>query len=285
MADQPVSDAAPEVLRPYTGPHVFGPAYGRMYENDSHAPGSVDRVLLERMIRICAATIPFLYPARAPSLPAYRRGSRPVLEAAAAEATGDTATDEEKTSAIARFTASLAQKVAAVGLDDMLFGGTEEQILARGSDWCTDVARLGCVLYQVLGFPCRIVFLANLKQAYSGHAIVEVHWGSGWGAVDTSTGVVYRSDLRGPVSVRELMEHPVLVERHQSPQAAYTTAAQFSAAAIANYGVWEAGRYDFSISKVNSYCRSILAQAMSGWPGGLRWLHGEEAEAPTAGTP
>lgn len=34
----------------YRGPAVFGPAYARLYANDSHAPGSVDRALLDGLV-------------------------------------------------------------------------------------------------------------------------------------------------------------------------------------------------------------------------------------------
>ena len=74
----------------------------------------------------------------------------------------------------------------------MRFGGTEEEIIERGSEWCTDVARVACALYQVAGFPCRIVNLFNLNAAYSGHVIVEVYRSEKWGAVDTNTGVIYQ---------------------------------------------------------------------------------------------
>ena len=41
----------------FVGLSQFGPAYRFMLENDSHAAGSVDRVLAERMIRICPETM------------------------------------------------------------------------------------------------------------------------------------------------------------------------------------------------------------------------------------
>lgn len=56
----------------------------------------------------------------------------------------------------------------------------------------------------------------------------------------------------------------------------YTYPDQFRFAAIVNYFVWEADRYDYAVSGVNDYYASILAMARKGWPGGLRWLHGED---------
>lgn len=56
--------------------------------------------------------------------------------------------------------------------EDMLFGGTEKEILTRGTDWCADMARVGAVLLDCLGIPSRIVHLANLNKAYNGHVVV-----------------------------------------------------------------------------------------------------------------
>ena len=74
----------------------------------------------------------------------------------------------------------------------MRFGGTEEQIIARGSDWCTDVVRVACAMCQVAGVPARLVSLFNLSQAHSGHDIIEVFSEGVWGAADPLNGLVYR---------------------------------------------------------------------------------------------
>ncbi len=37
-----------------------------------------------------------------------------------------------------------------------------------------------------------------------------------------------------------------------------------------------ASTYDFVESTANAYYLSILSQSSAGWPGGLRWLHGED---------
>ena len=160
----------------------------------------------------------------------------------------------------------------------MLFGGKEEEIIQRGSDWCTDVARVGCVLSQIVGFPSRLVYLIDTGQAYSGHVIIETYREELWGAIDTSTGVVYRHRDGRPASIWELMNQPELIEAHRrSHTGAYTsTRGQFRGATIANYFVWESGAYNYAISQLNDYYRSILSMANRGWPGGLRWLHGED---------
>ncbi len=64
----------------FSGIGQFGPAYRYMLENDSHAAGSVDRVLAQRMIRLCPETVEYLYGAHTLLDIKYQSGSRPELE-------------------------------------------------------------------------------------------------------------------------------------------------------------------------------------------------------------
>lgn len=232
-------------LSRYTGIGQFGPAYETMLRRDAHAPGSVDRVLLERMVRLCRETVGYLYAQHTPTGLAYAAGSSPALEAHAADAVGDSGCEDERVAGIARFCSRLGQR-APQDLDCMVLGGTEEEIIRRGSDWCTDVARAACALYQVAGHPCRLVFLADTENAYSGHVIVEVCRSGLWGAVDSSTVVVYRRADGMPATTWNLMNDRDLVESHGP--AAYTSPGQFRAAAVSNYFVWERGAYDYAVS-------------------------------------
>ena len=56
----------------------------------------------------------------------------------------------------------------------------------------------------------------------------------------------------------------------------YADPGQFAGAAVSNYFISDSSTYDFSVSGVNDYGRTILAMSGRGWPGGLRWLHGED---------
>ena len=258
-----------------TGPKAFGRAYRIMLDHDPHAPGSADRAIVASMVRLCDETASYLYdgcPSRSAGCVA---GARPALERFLAEAGSPAGGPEQRVAAIAELTRSLAERSPAGGLAAMRFGGTEEQIIERGSDWCADVARVGCALYQVAGFPCRMAYLFDLQVAYSGHVIVEVHRSGKWGAVDAMCGVVYRTGDGAPATTWELMNDAGLVKRHAGPDAWYTNPEQFTAAGIADYHVQDAARYDYPVTGVNGYTRAVLAMADRGWPGGLRWLHGE----------
>lgn len=260
----------------YRGIAQFGRAYQMMLQEDSHALGSVVRVLMDRMIRLCSDTATRLYTDFTPLESLYLKGTRPELERCAEEGTTGCSSLEERIEGIVTFTRGLGRLVSN-DLVDMVLGGTEEEITARGSDWCTDVARVGCILFQVLGLPARLVNLFDTSQAYSGHVIVEVHRNGAWGAVDTSTAVVYRLPDGWPASTWRLMNQPALVDAHRrGRETLYTTPGQFRAAALSNYFVWESDKYIYKTSGLNDYYRSILEMSDRGWPGGLRWLHGED---------
>jgi transglutaminase-like putative cysteine protease len=184
--------------------------------------------------------------------------------------------DEERIEAIINFTSGLQEK-ANDDLESMLIGGTEEEIIARGSDWCPDVARVSCALCQVAGLPARMVYLVDTKKAYSGHAIIEVYRAEVWGAVDPLTNVIYRYPRHKPASTWDLMNNHDLIEYHWKGESTpYTRADQFRGAAISNYFVWLWKEYNYTVSKLNEYYRSILEMSSKGWPGGLRWLYKED---------
>lgn len=262
-------------LESFSGPKVFGRAYQCMLENDTHVQGSVDREIALSMIRLCNETASHLYDMYTDLHVGYVAGSRPGLENFLSEAKSLVVDPMRQVAVIAKLTAGLGEKSQTGRLSEMRVGGTEEQIIERGSDWCTDVARVGCVLYQVVGFPSRIVNLFNLDAAYSGHVIVEVHRSGTWGAVDTSSGVVYQKDDGTPATTWELMNDAELVVQHKVPEAWYSHPEQFTAAGIANYYVRDSKRYDYTVTGLNDYYLAILSMAGQGWPGGLSWLHGE----------
>ena len=163
-----------------------------------------------------------------------------------------------------------------VPFEELVLGGTEEELWGRPTDWCTDLARLACALCQVAGIPARLVLLFDTERAYSGHAIIEAWRRGAWGAADAVTGLCHAAEGR-PLTTWELMPDLALVAAHRArhPGASFTDPAQFRGAAVTNYYVEDAPQHDYTVSRPNAYYRSILSMAAQGWPGGLRWLHGE----------
>jgi len=263
-------------LAEFIGPAAFGSAYQTMLENDAHANGSVDRVLCSNMVRLCPETANYLYTSFTPLALRVQADDRPELRAILnrADAGGGNGSPDD----IVKFTATLGRNVSR-DLATMVMGGTEEEIVRRGSEWCPDVARVACVLCQLAGFPARIVWLFNLDAAYSGHVIVEAFREDLWGALDPSTAIAYRHPNGHPATTWDLMNDAALVEDYAGdPKALYTSVGQFRSAGVANYFVWRTDQYEYATSQLNEYYSSILTMSDKGWPGGLRWLHGEDGE-------
>jgi transglutaminase-like putative cysteine protease len=259
----------------FQGTGQYGRAYRIMLESDPHAPGSVDRVLMEESIRLGHEPAPHLYGGYTPTVVTYRPGSRPELEAQAERVTDGYRTPEEAIRGIARFTAGLCEGAEAIDIESLRFGGTEEDIISRGSDWCTDVARVACVICQVVGVPARIVNLFDLTSAYSGHVVIEAYRGGTWGLVDPITSELHLNPDGSPTSAWHLMTCPRPAESEPGWSGC--------AAGIVNYFVEDRHRYDYTVSTVNDYYRPILWNSVRGWPGGLRWLHGEDGTRDGAG--
>lgn len=267
----------PPAVADWQGSGQFGPAYRIMLEHDTHAPGSVDRAGIEHMIRLCGATAEFLYTEYTPPAARYRPGSRPELEVVRDGVFGDVTDVEKRVRRVARFCRRLGAKAGDTPIDEMRFGGTEEQIIERGSDWCTDVSRVACALLQVGGVASRMVFQANAHRPYSGHVIVECFRNGSWGAVDPTCNVVYRYNDGRPASVWELMnDQSLLCSHYRNAGTAYTNPDQFALSAIVNYDIADAGQYRYDVGPLNEYSRRVLELSLAGWPGGRRWLFGEE---------
>jgi hypothetical protein len=245
-----------------------------MFENDPHLPGSVDRGIWESMVRLEAATAKPLHEGFAPTRTAYGPGMRPGLDALIRNIGRANFAAEAWVSAIARFAASLAPTPPRP-LDRLMFGGAEEEVVARGSDWCADVARVACTLLQAAGVPARLVILRDVNRPYSGHTIVEA-WRAGQrGAIDALFNLVYRTGR--PITTGELMLHPEQLDAY--PRPGWSPAAQrgqYTWAAVANYPLGPLEAYDYRTGAINKYYRTILTMAGQGWPGGLRWSFGED---------
>jgi len=153
---------------------------------------------------------------------------------------------------------------------DLIFGGTEEDIIARTTYWCTNLARVACVLLQVAGYPARILVTGNTSFPYCGHQVVEVHINGKWRVADANAGVLCDH------SAWEIHNNPALIDHQHGNDIFFTTGEQYQSVGVVNYHVNEAHQYDYTTSRLNDYTRAILAHSAQKWAGGLRWIHGED---------
>ena len=141
----------------------------------------------------------------------------------------------------------------------MIFGGTELEIIKRGSDWCTDISRVGAALLQCLGMPSRIAILVNQFKAYHGHQVVEVYLEGAYMMCDFLYGVIARLDQNH--SVYDLLSKPKLVHKiysskiNDSNQLDYITSL-YNLAAISEYDISQ--KHDYQTSKPNEYYLKMM---------------------------
>ncbi len=239
-----------------TGYDVFGRAYGVMLRNDLHAPQSIDHALLQRMIRVEEASYALLYETAPRRYDMTAHALYPFAQRFQADS------ERETIDNILRYTAQMAQKFD-VPFESMRFGGTEAEILARGTDWCADMARVGAVLLDCCGIPARIVDLVNVEKAYHGHVVTEAYYAGKWGVCDFLNG--YRLGAQRPLDAYELVKNPQALAGFPE-----NDLAQFGAAAISEYDPNDRNN-DYTISTPNAYYLTLIGTQHQG-----KWIMGEE---------
>ena len=263
------------------GMGIFGKQYEIMYKNDVQADGSVVKNLFKEMIKLEQSSADYLYSTYTDMSKRYKPGSRPFLENIIA---GLKAQKESETvDNIVSYCANIVNNCD-TDTEDMIFGGTEEEIIKRGTYWCTDIARVACIMFQIAGLPSRMLTTANTKFAYCGHEVTEVYYNNKWGVVDVNADMAYRRDGI-PVSAWEIQNDYNLVNEafyKKHPEAEkegyllYPPGEQYVSVGITNYYVDENEKYNYKTSMVNDYCREILKRSAENWAGGIRWIHGED---------
>lgn len=154
----------------------------------------------------------------------------------------------------------------------MIFGGTEKEILLRGTDWCTDISRVGAALLQCLNIPSRIVIIVNKDVAYNGHQVVEAYVNGKYLICDFLYGV---NGICGSInSVYDLLNNRVLTkEIYQTAvkddlQLEYISGL-YKLAAISLYDITESDNY--IVSKPNDYYLKMMKLKLNG-----QWQMGED---------
>lgn len=260
----------------------FGKQYEIMYKNDVQAEGSVVRTLFEQMIKLDDISVEYLYNSYTDLGNRYKSGSRVLFENIVDAIKGQT--DSETVDNIILYCRNIVENCD-TDTDNMVFGGTEEEIVERGTYWCTDIARVACVMFQVAGFPSRMITTANTKFAYCGHELAEVYYNGKWGVTDPTSGVVVRHQDGTPASAWEIHNDCNVANKifyQQSPESEkesyflYSPGEQYESVGISNYYVDEKENYDYTTSMVNDYCKEILKHSDEQWAGGIRWIHGED---------
>ncbi|MCI8351342.1 MAG: hypothetical protein HFJ86_09295 [Oscillospiraceae bacterium] len=237
---------------------VFGRAYEVMNRNDLHHSDSIDHRFLQEMVLLEECSKEALY-GQPLALPDGME--RHELYGFAMQFRGKN--DRESIGKAAEYLGKWAAGYD-VPFEEMRFGGTEREILERGTDWCADISRVGCVVLQCLGVPARIVHLANLERAYNGHVMVEAYYEGKYGLVDFLYGLVFYEN--GPVSAWDVWEKG-LPEAAAARGESY--AGLFRAIALNSYDPM--GDNNYTVSAPNAYTRRLIEIDHQD-----RWIMGED---------
>ena len=237
------------------GYDVFGKAYGYMLRNDLHNINSIEHKLMQEQIRLDSVSEPFLYGVYQILYPLENHELYTFSQKFKME------NELESIKAVVRYTSKLASNFN-VPLKDMLFGGTEKEILTRGTDWCFDLARVAAVILDCIGLTSRFVFVANPYKAYNAHALLEVYYNDSWGVIDPLYGYIF-FDTK-PINAKDIIHSAQLKSMNED----YKN--MFNQISIAEYNPNDVDN-KYIISKCNEYTYKINTNIQDG-----TWLLGED---------
>ena len=224
------------------GYSIFGKPYEIMLKNDLHDLVSIDHALMRNMILLDEESSQVLY-----QKPSCRNMEGHALYAFAQQFKA--AQDRQSIRNVLDYTSGIALRYD-VDFKKMVFGGTEQQILQRGTDWCADMARVGVVLLQCLGIPCRILHLVNLNKAYHGHVVGEAYYNGSYGVVDFIYGYQFYGET--PISARDVLRNADVLSAYSEEYRGL-----YSAIGVSEYDPMEPSN-DYSISKPNAYYMKLI---------------------------
>jgi len=248
------------------GYSVFGKAYEAMFRNDLHDEVSVDHCILRNMILLDKDSKAFLYQKpqqisddiRFYGLYDYSLQFKGV-------------NDFESICNVKTFLFNIVHNFD-IQFENMVFGGTKKEIIERGTDWCTDISRVGAALLQCLNIPSRIVVIVNKDVAYNGHQVVEAYVDGKYMMCDFLYGVVGK--INTIYSVHDLLNKSELAKDiYQSHvrddlQLDYISGL-YNLAAISEYDITK--EYNYTISRPNEYYLRLVKLKLNG-----QWQMGED---------
>ena len=202
----------------YTGVKVYGKLdpdtdgklyllnFTQLYVNYN---GGVDFQLRSEGVLLRKENASILYSPEAVPQLRYLPGSRPELEKIVRKLTANCCNQQEKALNIMRFCRDLYQKKPyPVDWPNYIFGGTEEELIAKGEILCEALARLQVALCEIAGIPGRIVMHIG-----GGHVTSEVYVDGAWGYIDPRMGIYFLKADGKLASVQELIDSPQLIDQ------------------------------------------------------------------------
>jgi transglutaminase-like putative cysteine protease len=219
-----------------------------------YAPGRVDRTLLDEQTFVTSETRDVIYapPARVASPAA---GSRPRLEQIVERVAGGHAEAFAKVVALTRWCSRIPREYPSADANTasgiygdfsrFSWGGDEEAVIAKGSPWPQELARVLATLSQFAGVPARLVFL------YRGdppelHSVVEAWAPGSWTVFDACANRFYPWPHHGYASALDLQRQPQLIDRApEHGRLPWVDSAFYRTIGIASYPLVDRERFGY----------------------------------------
>ena len=229
---------------------------------------NVEFQLRSEQVILCPQTVDFLYSKFTQTITRYHKGTRPELEKVVTEITSGCKTEREKILAIMRFCRDLYKKNPDAKFPDYIYGGTEEQLIAKPDVLCETLSRLMVSLCEVIGIPGRIVM-----HDIGGHVCTEILIDGHWGYIDPRTGIYFLKRDNSFASVRELCRDPSIINLQSND-----VKADVSDQWTWEYRAWKCQNLFFNPNEVNGFQNYSLADTK-------RYIYSQlsEKEATAAG--
>lgn len=236
-----------------------------MLDNRIFKTSSVDAVLQDNSIVVNGESKPILQ-AR-PIIESYQfdliKKARPMLNSIVRTVVNECDTVLDKVKSLCSFTSSVqtsypishqSNTIYYPSPRDYFWGGTEEMLIAKGSDWCHEIARLYCACSQLCEIPSRIVYTYGESD---GHVVAEVYVNDKWLLIDPLLNIVYlKNDIYyGSV---DMWEDPCIANDFSGGY--YCDPQFFRHIAVADYKLSMSNQYDYRLSYCNEYYYSVLSQ-------------------------
>jgi len=232
------------------------------YSRAIYRAGSVDHAFFDQGVALQPATAECLYSDFTPLEQPFTPGSRPFLEKLAAAVTDGLGTDRDKAVALMEWTWRMRANYSHPA-GEPFHGGSEEEVVRKGSDMCNEMARVLIVMAQIAGLPSRYVgHMTPLDfdnpATGSGHGVCEIRVDGAWAYFDVRGRCFEKAD-GSLASAWDVVTDPDLLDRqsdaikaHMDPRGSLERAkhlyAPGAAHIIVNYLAADHAKYDYSWS-------------------------------------
>ena len=249
-----------------TGFWGITPELDTLMENRIFGKNTVDAVIQDSPVLLAQGTNSFLY--REPNVFRFQFDAytqRRIILTTIAKSLVDNGMDEmHKIHKVTFFTSKMAElfplpheanELAYPSPDAYFWGGTEEMLITKGTDWCGEVARVFCALTQALRIPSRIVYTFGDTD---GHVLNECFVNNQWVLVDPTNNIIYQAEGCYYSAWNVISSLDEFERLFGNNKAYYCAPEYFKYVAVSEYMLVEAEKYSYRIAFCNDYYRKAL---------------------------